>query len=153
MEIAILVFFIAIFGGVLFLLGLIWFIFRRVRKSRSNSRNFSGSSNYGSDYHAAHQHFTDSNDNSAAIYAGSSMVANQEPVSAVVTETAHDGPYQSDNTYSHESHGASAAPAETSYTESSYSSSDSSSSYDSGSSSSDSGSSSSDSGSSSSSSD
>jgi hypothetical protein len=143
MEIAILVFFIAIFGGVLFLLGLIWFIFRRVRKSRSGSRNFSGNSNYGSDYNGAHQNFMDSDD-STAIYAGSSLITNQEPVSAVVvTETAHDSPYQSDNTYSHESHGASAAPMETSYTESSYSSSDSSSSSDSGSSSSDSGSSSS----------
>jgi len=143
MEIAILIFFFAIFGGVLFLLSLVWFIFRRIKKTRVESRNFSGSSNYASGYNATHQHFTDSVDDSAAIYAGSSLIANNEPVSAVVTETAHDSPQQSDNSYSHESHGASAAPLETGYTESSYSSYDSSSSSDSGSSSSDSGSSSS----------
>ena len=150
MEIAILVFFIAIFGGVLFLLALVWFIFRRIRNSRSGNRNFSSSSNYGSDYDAAHHRNITNSDDDAAIYAGSSLLANQESEKPIVTETARDSAQQSDNSYSHESHGASAAPAETNYTESSYSSS----SYDSGSSSSsDSSSSSSDSGSSSSSSD
>ncbi len=148
MEIAILIFFIAIFGGVLFLLALIWFVFRRIRNSRSANRNFSGSSNYGSGYVPTHCNSRDSDDDSGAIYADNSTVENQNSEEAVVTETAHDSPHQSDNTSSsHESRYASSAPAETNYTENSYSS------YDSGSSSYDSSSSSSDSGSSSSSSD
>jgi hypothetical protein len=166
MEIAILVFFIAIFGGILFLLALAWFIFRRIRRSRAANRNFSSrGSNYAGIDDSAHHNLTD-DDDSAAIYAGSSLFANQEPEKSGLTETAQDSPNQSGSAYSHESHGASAAPIDSSsYTESSYSSydsgssgvswgsSDSGSSYDAGSSSSDSSSSSSDSGSSSSSSD
>ncbi|HEY0458681.1 MAG TPA: hypothetical protein VGC97_05970 [Pyrinomonadaceae bacterium] len=150
MEIVILVFFIAIFGGVLFLLGLIWFIFRRVRNSRG--RNFSGNPNYTNSTTSTPTNFIDVDDDTGAMYAGSSLFDNQSSENRVVTETASDSPQPSDNSYSHESHSASAAPVETSYTESSYSSYDSGSSSDS-SSSSDSGSSSSDSGSSSSSSD
>ena len=151
MEIAILVFFIAIFGGVLFLLGLIWFIFRRIRKSGAASQNFSGGSpNYCGAHHSPPRSFTDSGNETGAVYAGSSLFANQEAENAAGWETANDNPPPNGNAYSHESRGASAAPFETSYTESGYSS------YDSGSSSgssSDSGSSSSDSGGSSSSSD
>jgi hypothetical protein len=160
MEIAILVFFIAIFGGVLFLLGLIWFIFRRVRRSRSSGKNFSLPANLPTGYEPAHRKVTDSgndsDDNSAAFYAGSSVLANQSSENTgqvenpAQTETAYDSPHESDNSYSHESHGAAAEP---NYTESSSSSYDSGSGSDSGSSSSsDSGSGSSDSGSSSSSS-
>lgn len=147
MSIAILVFFIAIFGGVLFLLGLIWFVFRRIRNSRSENRNFTGSSNYGSSYVPTQSNYISSDDDSGVIYADNSTVENRDSEKEAVTETAQESAQQSDNTYSHESCDAFSAPAETSYTESSYSS------YDSGSSSYDSGSSSSDSGSSSSSSD
>lgn len=135
MELVILIFFIAIFGGILFLLGLVWFVFRRIRNSRSANRSFSGSSNYVSNDNPAHRNFTESE----MIYAANLQFANQNSESAIATETAHDSPPQSDNSYSHESHGASAVPAETSSIESNYSSYDSSSdssSSDSGSSSS-----------------
>ncbi len=148
MEIAILVFFLAIFGGVLFLLALVWFIFRRVRKSRAASRNLSGSSNDGGG--AASDNYLESDDDADAIYAGGALLANEDAEDRTVRETVQENLPQSENIYSQESSGASAAPAESSYTETSYSSYDSSSSYDSGSSSSDSSSSSSDSGSSSS---
>jgi hypothetical protein len=168
MEIAILVFFLAIFGGFIFLAGLIWLVFRRFGKSRPVNRNFSGNPNFNrqspfapDDRH--HQHHLNSQDNANMTYAAGAMLENQNPgyqnsenqnwESAGSTATAQDSPYPTDNSYSHESAGMS---ADLSYTESSSSSYDSgsSASYDSGSSSSsDSGSSSSDSGSSSSSSD
>src|SRR5215213_10104548 len=114
MEIVILVFFIAIFGGILFLLGLVWFIFRRIKKSRSSSRNFAGgSTNYAGGHHQPHQSFTDSDDDAGAIYAGNSLFANQEPESAPVTETAHDSPFQSGDSSAHESRGEYGAPADT----------------------------------------
>ncbi len=151
MEIAILVFFLAIFGGVLFLLALVWFIFRRVEGSRSSNRNFAGGASYGEHSGTRHDSIDSDDNNDAALFAGSALFANQDsenqnPENQVHTEIAQDAATQSENTYSHESHGSGAAPAEPSY--SSY---DSGSSYDS-SSSSDSGSSSSDSGGSSSSS-
>ena len=150
MEIAILVFFLAIFGGVLFLLALIWFIFRRVRNAGSPNRKFSGSANYAGG--AAVSDEIDSDYETDAVDTNYSTLTNQEPDIQIASATAADSAAQSDNTYSHADGGASAAPVETSYTESRYSSYESSTSYDS-SSSSDSGSSSSDSGSSSSSSD
>ena len=141
MEIAILVFLTAIFGGVLFLLGLIWFIFRRIRNSGPSSRNVSGgSTNYGGVHYAPHRDLTETGDEAGAIYAESAPVANQAPENAWVTETAQDSAQPSQSAPVHESRGEYSAPG---YTESSYSSSDSGSSYDSGSSSSDSGSSSS----------
>ena len=150
MEIAILVFFIAIGGGVLFLLGLLWFIFRRIRKSRPGRRNFAGgSTNHGGEYHQPQENLTDFDDDSGAIYVGGALSENQESENLSVSETAQDSPQQSGGAERHANRGEFGAPAETSYSESSYSSSDSGSSYDSGSGS-DSGSSASDSGSSSS---
>lgn len=153
MEIAILVFFIAIFGGLLFLIGLIWFVFRRVKGSRPQNRNFSGNPNFANNPGHTRHRASALHDSDAGYMAGS-MFANQ-PADQRDWEnsgaTAQDSSTPTDNSYSHESHGAAAAPAETS----DYSSFDSgSSSYDSSSSStSDLGSSSSDSGSSGSSSD
>jgi hypothetical protein len=153
MEIAILVFFVAIFGGVLFLLALIYLIFRRVRKSRSSNRNFSSGSTQANNYVASNTN--DDYINSPAyvasteIYNDNSAIENQTNESSVSHGTAHDSPHHSENVHAHTNHSDySAPPADTSYSDSS------STSYDSGSSSSsDSGSSSSDSGSSSSSSD
>src|ERR1051325_6119981 len=98
MEIAVLVFFIAIFGGFLFLIGLIWFIFRRVRNSRSGNRNFSsgssGSSSSGGSQYNPQRHSTHTGDNDA-FYAGNEMPLNQETENARMTETAHDAAVQS----------------------------------------------------------
>ncbi len=149
MEIVILVFFLAIFGGVLFLSALIWFVFSRIRKQRPTNRNFSsGSSKFGNDYVSSEtdDNYTDADDTSAAVYTDNSTFENQSGQSSASEGTAHDSPQQSENEHSHTIHSESSAPpADTNY-------SDSSSSYDGGSSS-DSGSSSSDSGSSGSSSD
>src|SRR5688500_10303954 len=116
MEIAILAFFLAIFGGVLFLLALVWFIFRRVRGSRTPSRKFSGGATYGNRAGTRHDSMDFDHDHDAvAFYAGSSLLANQDPENQVYTETARDAATQSVNVYSHESYGTSAAPAEPSY--------------------------------------
>ena len=145
MGIAALIFFIAILTGVLFLGGLIWFMFRRVRGSRSTNRNFAGNpTNHGGAHNQPRRSFEDSDDNSA-IYAGSALFGGQEAEKASQTETANDAPFQSGGEYAHENRGEWSAPAEPGYY-------DSGSSYDSGSNS-DSGSSSSDGGSSGSSSD
>lgn len=119
MTLAALVFFIAIFGGALFLLALIWFIFKRRGNSGSSNRNFS-SGNYNPHYRNSSDYDNDSN----LGYVGGAMLASQE------TEDLPTAPTQNDwqtveNLYSQESYDASAS------------------SFDSGSSSSDSGSSSS----------
>ena len=149
----ILVFFLAIFGGMLFLSALIWFVFRRVRKPSPPNRHFSSSSssNYGNDYVSSEtdDDYTDSFDTSAAGYSDSSTSESRSGESSASQGTAHDSSQSSENVHSHTSHSEySAPPADTSYSDSSSSydsgsSYDSSSSYDSGSSSSDSGSSSS----------
>lgn len=137
----ILVFFLAIFGGILFLSALIWFVFRRVRKPSPPNRHFSSSSNsnYGNDYFSSEtdDDYTDDNDISAAVYTDSSVFESKSDESSASQGTAHDNPHVNEHPHSHPSHSEySAPPADTSY-------SDSSSSYDSSSSSSDSGSSSS----------
>lgn len=142
---AIFVFFVAIFVGMLFLLALMRFFFRRKNNAPTNFAETSA--NYDSEYVPSQTSLFDSDD--AAIYTADSVLENQNHEHHAAHQTAHDSSHQTDNSYSHESHGASAAPADTSFTESGSSSYDSGSSSDS--SSSDSGSS--DSGGSSSSSD
>lgn len=146
MEIAILVFFLAIFGGVLFLLGIIWFFARRARNKVSAHRQFSGGASYASGTAEADE--MDSGIDDDAVFTDFSTFSSQESENQTVEANAGDSAIQADNTYSHASAEASAAPVETSYTESSFSSYESSSSYDSGSSYDSSSSSSSDSGSS-----
>ncbi len=140
MEIAILVFFLAIFGGALFLAALIWFLFRRFRKPRSSNRNFSSGSNDGNIYVSSvdNDNFTGLNAGSAGIYSDNSTFENQRNESSASAETAHDSPQTGGNVHSHTSHSEhSAAPADSSYSDSSSSGGDSGS--DSGSSSSDGG--------------
>jgi len=132
MEIAILVFFLAIFGGVLFLLGIIWFFVRRARNKVSARRQFSGGTNYASG--AAEADELDSDFDSDPVYTDFSTFSSQESENRTAEATAGDSAIPADNTYSHASAEASAAPVESSYTENSYSSYESSSSYDSGSS-------------------
>ena len=137
MIIAILVFFVAIFVGILFLLALMRFFFRRKNNS---PKNFTETpANYGGEYVPSQTSLFDSDHNTAAIYMADSVMDNQNHEHHATHQTAHDSLHQTDNSYSHESHGASAAsatPVDTSYTESSFSSSDSGSSDSGGSSSS-----------------
>ena len=141
MEIAILVVFLAIFGGALFLALLVWFLFRRRRNSGSQNQNVPSSSNQPiyTDSYRSDDDETDFDEASVQNYENNPQTEN--PTS---DRTAYDSPIQTESVSSGASQSDYAAPAAPSYNESS-------SSYDSGGSSSDSGSSSSDSGSSSSS--
>ena len=145
MEIAILVFFLAIFGGVLFLLGLIWYFFIRKRNARRQNRSFSssGSANQDSDS-SDDDNETDFADTSSEIYSDNSVYADSQTENlnsegAAVERVEAEYSTQSEN-YHHTNHSDASASAEPSYNESSSSSydsgssSDSSSSYDSGSS-------------------
>lgn len=155
MEIAILVFFLAIFGGVLFLAVLIWVVSRLIRNRRPTNRNFADSrANYGRDYISSDDdnNSTDSADSADVIYNDNSAFGDQSGQSAGPAETVSDSRHLSEHIHSHTSHHEhSAPPSESIYSESSSSGYDSGASYDSGSSSSYDSSSSSDSGSSSSS--
>ncbi len=146
MEIAILVFFLAILGGVLFLLALIYFLVRRFKKSRPVNRNFSGTTSYITD---------DTRPRNDDFLASSVYVASNEMSSDNSTfenqtthlprETAHDAADSGGHAASHSHHG------DTHHADSSWSINESGTSFDSNpsydsSSSSDSGSSSSDSG-------
>jgi hypothetical protein len=128
MEIAILMFFFAIFIGVLFLGGLMWFIFRRARNRQQPPRQFSGNPNHGSG--AIHDSF-DSDDDSGAIYTDYSTYDNRTFENQTAEAAAQDSAAQSETT---EPHAVRHEYVETSYTESSYSSYDSGASSDSGSS-------------------
>ena len=133
---AILVVFLAIFGGALFLALLIWFFFRRRRNSVSQNQNFSGGTNQSV--------YTDSSEtdyDEASILNSENISQTENPVTE---RTAYDSPHQTESVSSTVSQSDYSPPAAASYSEIN-------SSYDSGVSSSDSGSSSSDSGSSSSS--
>lgn len=137
MEIAILVFFLAIFSGVLFLLALIWFLFRRFRNRRSSNRNFSSTSNYCNSYVSAgnDENYINSDDASAGISTDNSTFEDQTREGSAAEAAAQDTPHPSENVHSHAGHSEySAAPAETSYGDSSSSGSDFGSSSDSGSS-------------------
>jgi hypothetical protein len=155
MEIAILVFFLAIFGGALFLLALILFLVRRFKRLRSKNRNFSGSSSYitddsqirNDDYSAASAYVV-----SNEIYSDNSTVENRTSENYFPRETAHDISDQVGHAHSNHGDTHHADYSSSSYDSGAVSSYDSNSSYDS-SSNSDSGSSASDSDSSSSSSD
>ncbi len=146
MGIAILVFFLAIFGGALFLLGLIWFFFIRKRNARRQNRSFSsdGSMNQDSDF-SDDDRDNDFADESSAIYSDNSTYTDSRTENinseGVTSAKAEAEPLTQSENYQHSNHSHASASAELSYSESSFSTSDSSSSYDS--SSSDSGSSSS----------
>lgn len=139
MEIAIIVVFLAIFGGAAFLALLIWFVFRR-RNSDSQSQNHSTYPNQTVYNNSSGTDETETDfDNSSNL--------NYKIVSSAGNEnaTAYDSPNQNESVNAQVEQSSYSAPADYGSVESS------SSSYDSGGSSSDSGSSSSDSGSSSSS--
>jgi len=126
MEIAILVFFLAIFGGVLFLLALIWFVFRRIRNRRPMNRNFaSGDPNYGNQYASSEpdDDYTDSDDTSAAVYTDNTAFENPSDECSASEGTAHDNPHRSEHFHSHSDHAEySAGPPDTSYSDNSASS-------------------------------
>ncbi len=135
MGIAILVFFLAIFGGILFLLGFIWFFFIRKKNARRQNRSFSsgGSMNQDSDFSG-----NDFADETSSIYRDNSTYTDSRPEninseSATSAKAGAEYITPSEN-YQHSNHSDAAASAESNYTESSFSTSDSSSSYDSGSS-------------------
>ena len=137
MGIAILVFFLAIFGGALFLLGLIWFFFIRKRNSRRQSRHLSsdGSMNQDSDF-SDDDRENDFADETSAIYSNNSTYTNSrtENINFATSAKAEAEPLTQSENYQHSNHSHASASAELSYSESSFSTSDSSSSYDSGSS-------------------
>ena len=122
MEIAILVFFLAIFGGVLFLLGLIWFFIFRKRNSRRQNRSFSssGNVNQGSDF-SDNDNDNEIADESSAIYSDNSTYTDSRPEN-INSEGATSAKAEAESltpseTYHHSNHSDASAPAESSYTQ------------------------------------